>query len=131
METGTDTRDSRRATAILLAVSEQWVLASGSGGQRTTDPDASPPTGPFVSGDVKRSAAGVFCAQFLGVARQRPPRERPQANPCRQRSAIVKEQQLIGLQPTKFLLRVNLKTARELGITIPESIMIQADEVIR
>ena len=34
-------------------------------------------------------------------------------------------------RPTKFVLRVNLKTAKELSITIPESILVQADEVIR
>ncbi len=34
-------------------------------------------------------------------------------------------------QPTKFVLRVNFKTARDLGITIPESILLQADEIIR
>jgi putative ABC transport system substrate-binding protein len=34
-------------------------------------------------------------------------------------------------QPTKFVAVINLKTAKSLGLTVPHSVLLQADRVIQ
>ena len=82
---------------------------------------------PTFAGQSELVQAGVLLAYAA-----------PLAQACR-RSAVYVKKILAGVkpaelpveQPTRFELVINLKTARALGITIPPSVLLRADEVMQ
>lgn len=64
-------------------------------------------------GPIRAEAYRAICVQLDRVLKGAKPAELP----------IV--------QPTRFELVINLKTAKELGLTIPQSLLVQADKVIK
>jgi hypothetical protein len=73
---------------------------------------------------------GAAHRQRLGsaISQQRPPSSSRSARPCRiVRGATPAE--LPVQRPTKFELTINLKIAKSLGLTVPQSLLLQADHI--
>jgi putative ABC transport system substrate-binding protein len=112
-----------------------------------TDPiDALHTEGPIVSGSRRQIADFALQHRLPMIGVQRSYAEAgsllsygPTQRELQWRAAVLVDKILKGAkpadlpveQPTKFELVINLKTAQALGITIPPSLLFQADDVIK
>ena len=94
-----------RPRILKLALAQRWPVISG--GRTWTDGGALLSYGVHVDGNYRRAA--YYVDRILKGAK-------PADLPIE--------------QPTKFELVVNLKTAKALGVAIPQSILLQASQVI-